>query len=82
MCIILFTSLLYTFLAKQSIYFFKGGGVMKAVIPDNLAHIIILDISGIYAQIYNQGYFDPTTVAEIKQQYSDTKRWHVIELNT
>lgn len=54
---------------------------MIADISENLVHIVILDISGIYTQIYNQGYFDKSSIDEIKQQYSDTERWRVIVLD-
>ena len=47
---------------------------MKFNIDENLVFVIILDISGIYAQIHNQGYFDKTSIDVIKQQYSDTER--------
>ena len=53
---------------------------MIADISENLVRMIILDISGVYAQIHNQGYFDKTSIDEIKQQYSDTGRWRVIVL--
>lgn len=52
---------------------------MKTTISENLVRIIILDISGIYAQIHNQGYFDRETVEDIKKQYSD-ERWRVLVL--
>lgn len=51
---------------------------MKVNIPSNLVHVIILDISGIYAQIHNQGYFDKITVDDIKKQYFDESRWRII----
>lgn len=54
---------------------------MDITIPDNLVHIVILDISGIYTQIHNQGYFDKVSLDDIKQQYSDTKRWRIIVLD-
>lgn len=50
-------------------------------IDGNMVQVIILDISGIYAQIHNQGYFDSKSVDEIKQQYSDTKHWRVLILD-
>lgn len=50
-------------------------------IKENIVRVIILDITGIYAQIHNQGYFDLKSVDEIKQQYSDTKHWKVLVLN-
>ena len=50
-------------------------------IKENLVRVIIIDISGVYAQIHNQGYFDKTSIDEIKQQYSDTGRWRVIVLD-
>ena len=54
---------------------------MNTEIKDSITHIAILDISGIYAQIHNQGYFDKSSIGEIKQQYSDTKRWRVVVLD-
>lgn len=54
---------------------------MKADIKENIIHIVILDISGVYAQIYNQGYFEKESLKEIKDQYSDTKHWRVLVLD-
>lgn len=54
---------------------------MTTNISDNLVRVIILDTSGVYAQIHNQGYFDKTSIDEIKQQYSDTRRWRVVVLD-
>ena len=54
---------------------------MNVDISENLVHVIILDISGIYAQIHNQGYFDKSLIDEIKKQYSDTQRWRVVVLD-
>ena len=54
---------------------------MNTTIPSDLTHIVILDISGIYVQIHNQGYFDIQTVEEIKQQYGDVKRWYVLVID-
>ena len=55
--------------------------MMKADVKENLVQVIILDISGIYAQIHNQGYFDKSSIDNIKQQYSDTERWRVVVLD-
>ena len=54
---------------------------MNTEIPDNLIQIIILDISSVYAQIHNQGYFDKESIEEIKNQYSDTQHWRVVVLD-
>ena len=54
---------------------------MNVDISENLVRVIILDVSGIYAQIHNQGYFDKSSIDEIKQQYSDTKHWLVMVLD-
>ena len=54
---------------------------MKADISENLVRVVILDISGIYAQIHNQVYFDKSSIDEIKQQYFDTGRWRVVVLD-
>ena len=54
---------------------------MKAEIKENIIHVVILDISVVYVQIHNQGYFDEVQVDEIKNQYSDTKHWRVLVLD-
>lgn len=47
----------------------------------NLVQVIVLDISNIYAQIHNQGYFYKENIEEIKNQYSDKQRWRVVVLD-
>ena len=47
-------------------------------INDDLVRVIILDISGIYVQIHNQGYFDKKSVTNINRKYLDKTRWRVI----
>ena len=54
---------------------------MIADINENLVHVVILDISGVYVQIHNQGYFDKSSIDEIKHQYSNTERWRVVVLD-
>lgn len=54
---------------------------MMTEISENIVHVVILDISGVYAQIHNQGYFDRLSIDDIKQQYSDTERWRVVVLD-
>lgn len=54
---------------------------MNVNISEQLVQVIILDISGIYAQIHNQGYFDKCSLDDIKEQYSDTQHWRVVVLN-
>ena len=54
---------------------------MELQLKNNLVQVIILDITGIYVQIHNQGYFDKVSVEEIKRQYSDEQRWRVVIVN-
>ena len=54
---------------------------MIADISENLVRVVILDISGIYAQIHNQGYCNKSLIDDIKKQYSDTQRWRVVVLD-
>ena len=54
---------------------------MTANIKENIIRVVILDISGVYAQIHNQGYFSEQEVEEIKKQYSDTEHWRVFVLD-
>lgn len=51
---------------------------MIVEMTDNLIHVVILDISGVYAQIHNDGYFDRKTLDNIKKQYSDETRWKIV----
>ena len=51
---------------------------MKANIPENLTRVVILDVSGIYVQIYDQGYFTSNAIDTIKQQYSDPTHWQIV----
>ena len=55
--------------------------MIRTTIKNNLIRVVILDISGIYVQIHNQGCFDRSSINEIKQQYSDTERWRVVVLD-
>lgn len=55
--------------------------MMNTNISEDLMRVIVLDISGIYAQIHNQGYFEKDSIEEIKQQYSDSKLWRVLILD-
>lgn len=55
--------------------------MMIKEINGNMVQVIILDISGIYTQIHNQGYFNSNSVDKIKQQYSDIKHWRVLVLD-
>ena len=50
-------------------------------ISENIVHVVILDISGVYAQIHNQGYFDKSSIDDIRQQYSNTEHWRVVVLD-
>lgn len=54
---------------------------MKTEIKENVVQVVILDISGVYAQIHNQGYFDKEQIEEIQNQYCDTKHWRVVVLD-
>ena len=54
---------------------------MQTEIKSDAIRVVILDIAGIYVQIYDQGYFDAETVKEIQRQYSDTKHWRVLVLD-
>ncbi len=54
---------------------------MTVNIKGNLIRIIILDVSSVYVQIHNQGYFDKNSVNGIKQKYSDSRLWRVLVLD-
>lgn len=54
---------------------------MVKEINQNIVRIVILDISGIYVQIHNQGYFDKNSIEDIKHKYSDVKHWKVLVLD-
>lgn len=50
-------------------------------IDESVIRVVILDISGLYAQIYNPGYFEKESVSDIQQKYSDPKHWQVLVLD-
>ena len=54
---------------------------MNVDISENLVRVIILDISGIYAQIHNEGYFEKQEIEEVFKRYSDTEHWRVLVLD-
>ena len=47
-------------------------------IADNLIHVVILDISGGYVQIHNDGYFDRVSLDNINEQYKDKSHWRIV----
>ena len=47
-------------------------------ISDNLIHVVILDISGVYVQIHNDGYFDRVSLDNINEQYKDKSHWRIV----
>lgn len=58
-----------------------GGISINIDIQENLIRAVILDISGVYVQIYDQGYYNKVSINEIKKKYSDTERWRVVVLD-
>ena len=54
---------------------------MIAKIKENLQHIIILDVSKVYANIYDQGYFLEKEANKIREKYADSEHWAVIVLD-
>ena len=54
--------------------------MMITEVKESLTKVIILDISGVYTQIHNQGFYPDSEVWKIKKMYSDRDRWRVIIL--
>lgn len=54
---------------------------MTVNIEDDIVRVVVLDVSGIYVQIHNQGYFDRNIIGDIQKQYSDTRHWRVLVLD-
>lgn len=54
---------------------------MIVEIKENLQHIIILDVSKLYANIYDQGYFLEKETPQIRKKYSDPEHWAVVILD-
>lgn len=50
-------------------------------INESAVRVVILDISGLYVQIYDQGYFEKESISDIQQQFSDPKHWRVLVLD-
>ena len=55
--------------------------MIRTTIKDNLIRVVIIDISGIYAQIHNEGYFEKQEIEEVCKRYSDTEHWRVVVLD-
>ena len=55
--------------------------MIRTTIKNNLICVVILDISGIYSQIHNQGYFEKQEIEEVYKRYSDTEHWRVLVLD-
>lgn len=51
---------------------------MIVEMTDNLIHVVILDVSGVYVQIHNDGYFDKVSLDEIENQYKDKSHWRIV----
>lgn len=51
---------------------------MNLELSNDLLMVVVLDISGIYAQIYDQGYFCKESVDDIFQQYKNQEHWRVL----
>lgn len=51
---------------------------MIVEMTDNLIHVVILDISGVYVQIHNDWYFDRVSLDEIEKQYKDKSHWRIV----
>lgn len=59
---------------------------MVVEMTDNLIHVVILDISGVYVQIHNDvyvqihndGYFDRVSLDDINEQYKDKSHWRIV----
>ena len=51
---------------------------MIVEMTDNLIHVVILDVSGVYTQIHNDGYFDKVSLCEIEKQYKDKSHWRIV----
>ena len=53
---------------------------MKTEVPC-MFQAIILDISGLYAQIHDQLYCNGEKLERIKVRYSDTTHWKIVVLD-
>ena len=55
--------------------------MMITEVKESLTKVIILDISGVYTQIHDQGFYSDSEVWKIEKMYSDRDRWRVVELD-
>lgn len=44
---------------------------MKSDMDNDLTRVVILNVSGVYAYIYDQGYFDKNNVTELKDRFNN-----------
>ena len=52
-----------------------------ANLRENLIRVIILDLSGIYVQIHNQGYFDKESISETLDEIVDVANYFQVSLD-
>ena len=50
-------------------------------IDSDYKRVVVLNISGIYVHIHDQGYFNKDSIEDIEKQYNDKRRWQVISLD-
>lgn len=53
---------------------------MVKEINENVVRIVVLDVSSVYVQIHDQGYFDKNSIEDVKLKYSNTNHWKVLVL--
>ena len=72
---------LYPFFLMEATHFFRNGGVfMLTSISDNLCRVVVLDISGVYVQIYEQGYFSLEEARKMSEYYKNKNHWRFLIL--
>ena len=51
---------------------------MKLQLRDDMTHIVIMDVSGLYSQVYDEMFVPEKEVDRIKHTYGDAEKWKVV----
>lgn len=53
---------------------------MCTLLSDDLCRVVVLDISGLYVQIYEQGYFSLEETRKMFEIYKNKNHWRFLVL--
>ena len=72
---------LYPFFLIEATHFLRNGGVfMLTSFSDNLCIVVVMDIYGVYVQIYENGYLSMEEARKMSEYYKNKNHWRFLIL--